>query len=524
LIPAVFAALLIVSPARPLLAIEPSEIYDRFGPAVVTIVGTEGVGSGFAIPPTGDVVTNYHVIQGQRALRIILRSGEERNVVAVLAQDPERDLAVLRVVPPMSATVVLGDSANAKPGTRVTAIASPRGLPQSVTDGIVSQIRSLTGITVLQTTAPISPGSSGGPLFNDRGEVIGVISFFLAKGQNLNFAVGINEVGRLLGGALASKRREPLSPTPNREAPEIPPRREVTRPPPTGQGTGAQYASEDGEPLSLMAGLNVAIRGRATDQSASDKMEMRGALYLQLGELYRHRAVGALSEAIRLDPRRANAYVLRGMAFLAIGQYQRAVEDTTEALRLGQDLWAVYDTRGDALLRLGDFQRAINDFREVLWGNPTSPTVYLRRSIAYWGLGRPDWAAADAETHLTRFGWQGRNAQFAALLAHLGYREAGRGADAARILEDAVRYTGSADWPGPLVRYFRRETTAAAVWALADTIGKQTEAYTYLGIDFARSGRASDALSYLRWVQENGDRRLIAYGLALIELRRLEGR
>lgn len=209
--------------ARPASALEPSEIYERWGAAVVTVTGSRNVGSGFAIPPTGYILTNAHVIRGESWLEVILPTGERRHVASVVMEDPSRDLAVLSVAPAPSTTVVLGDSDAAKVGERVVVIGSPRGLRQTVTDGILSQIRSPgeREITLLQTTAPISPGSSGGPLFNDRGEVIGIVSFSFRESQNLNFAVGINEVKKLLGIPLARGPSRSLPARPQGRAPEL---------------------------------------------------------------------------------------------------------------------------------------------------------------------------------------------------------------------------------------------------------------------------------------------------------------
>jgi len=123
--------------------LQPSEIYERWGAAVVTVVGTESVATGFAIPPRGYVVTNYHVVERQSWLQVLLRTGETRQVSSVIVQDPRRDLAVLVVSPPLASTVVLGDSDVTKVGQRVVVIGSPRGLSQTVTDGLLSQIRTL---------------------------------------------------------------------------------------------------------------------------------------------------------------------------------------------------------------------------------------------------------------------------------------------------------------------------------------------------------------------------------------------
>lgn len=183
-------------PASPL---EPREIYERWGGAVVTIEGPRGQATGFVIPPSGHIGTNWHVVGGQASLQVALRSMERRAVISVWMQDRERDLAVLSIDPTGLPRVVLGDSSAVRPGDRVVATGSPVGLTHSVTEGIISQVRMAGGITILQTQTPMSAGSSGGPLFNKDGEVIGINCFGVVGGQNLNFAVAVNELRALIG-------------------------------------------------------------------------------------------------------------------------------------------------------------------------------------------------------------------------------------------------------------------------------------------------------------------------------------
>jgi S1-C subfamily serine protease len=180
--------------------VEAASDVDRWGAAVVTVLTPTSTGTGFHVAPSGYIVTCAHVVQGQRDLRIRLRSGDVRHVTSVVLEDEARDLAVLRADVGTLPAVVLGDSDRVKAGDAVTAIGSPVGLEQTVTQGIVSQVRRmLGGVTILQTQTPVSPGNSGGPLFDATGAVVGIISFKHKGGENLNFAVGVNELHRLLG-------------------------------------------------------------------------------------------------------------------------------------------------------------------------------------------------------------------------------------------------------------------------------------------------------------------------------------
>lgn len=156
------------------------------------------LGSGFLISRDGWVVTNYHVIKSGSSAVIKLPDGSFFTVDGVLAFDKDRDVAVIKAHGNNFQILALGDSDRLEVGEEVVAIGSPLSLESTVSNGIVSGIRTDKGRTFLQITAPISHGSSGGPLFNMSGEVIGITSGALIGGENLNFAVPINDAKRLL--------------------------------------------------------------------------------------------------------------------------------------------------------------------------------------------------------------------------------------------------------------------------------------------------------------------------------------
>lgn len=188
----------------------PSRVAEQEGPAVAFVMvereGGESQGSGIAIDGAqGHFLTNWHVIQGIREGWVRVQGANWMPIVAVVAKDEHKDLAIVKAE--LGAQVIhearLGSVTGVKPGDPVVAIGNPLGEEFSVTDGIVSQIRNQEGYKVVQTTAPVSPGNSGGPLFNELGEVIGVVTFTkqdtARRAQNLNYAVAIDEAKPLLG-------------------------------------------------------------------------------------------------------------------------------------------------------------------------------------------------------------------------------------------------------------------------------------------------------------------------------------
>ena len=185
--------------------------------AVVSIVVSDkddhpvAQGSGFLISKDGNVVTNYHVIKDGSSAVVKLPSGALFLVDGVLASDEERDIAIIKAHGNDFRMLTLGDSDKLQVGEEVVAIGSPLSLESTVSNGIVSGKRTLTeeGRGFLQITVPISPGSSGGPLFNMAGEVVGITTSHLTGGENLNFAIPINDLKPLLMARFSKARLLP---------------------------------------------------------------------------------------------------------------------------------------------------------------------------------------------------------------------------------------------------------------------------------------------------------------------------
>lgn len=171
--------------------------------AVAYIETAFAQGSGFLISADGLLVTNFHVMMGADSATVIIGS-ETYNDVSVVASNSEYDIAVLKIPGENLDWLPLASGTNSVTlGEKVAAMGNPQGLRGSVSEGIVSTVeRKLDGVSfnLIQTTAPISPGSSGGPLLNMRGEVIGVNTMSHLEGQNLNFAVPVDLLHQVLRG------------------------------------------------------------------------------------------------------------------------------------------------------------------------------------------------------------------------------------------------------------------------------------------------------------------------------------
>ena len=176
-----------------------ADIVEGAIPSVVQIVvyditGAErGEGSGFFIGP-GKILTNAHVIESGYSAEVLSES-EYYDRVTILKSDSDIDLAVIKVDERSEVYLPLEQEQEIRPGERILAIGNPLGLEKTVSDGLISAIRGAPGgLQIIQISAPISPGSSGGPLLNQQGRVIGVTAATLSEGQNLNFAIGVRTI------------------------------------------------------------------------------------------------------------------------------------------------------------------------------------------------------------------------------------------------------------------------------------------------------------------------------------------
>lgn len=177
----------------------PGEFYKKAAPAVVLIElyndngDVAKVGSGFLVSADGKIVTNYHVVGHSKRATVRLANKDAYDDVQVLDVDKRKDIAVIKIKAVDLPVLTLGHSGAVEVGDKVLTLSNPLGvLDNTLSDGIVSGIREADGYHYFQMSAPISHGSSGGPVFNARGEVIGIAAATIEQGQNLNFAIPID--------------------------------------------------------------------------------------------------------------------------------------------------------------------------------------------------------------------------------------------------------------------------------------------------------------------------------------------
>ena len=181
-----------------------TDVVNKVFPATVLITAEDkngqpqSLGSGFLIAPN-IIATNFHVIENSYSGYVkFVNKDEIYEIEGVVGYDSVYDLALIKIGVNDGTPLPL-KSSNIDIGQKVFAIGNPLGLEGTISDGIISGLREFDNFSILQISAPISPGNSGGPVVNEFGEVIGVATFTFSEGQNINFAVPVKYLKELLG-------------------------------------------------------------------------------------------------------------------------------------------------------------------------------------------------------------------------------------------------------------------------------------------------------------------------------------
>ena len=375
---------------------------------------TLGLGSGFFVR-TDQIATNLHVIDGA-AQGTAKRVGQEMEyaIEGVTAMDEKNDLAILQVAAPDIQQLPLGDSDTVEIGDRVYVAGNPKGfLEGTFSDGIISGIRGDSTEKRIQITAPISPGSSGGPVLNRTGEVIGVSMMTIEGGQNLNFAIPSNYLKGLLARLGPAK---PLSEGKQSISAETYFLRAWVK----DQFGNYKGAITDYDKVIHLKPDDANVyynRGTANGKlgqytAAINDFDTAIRLKLDYADAYVARSmvkgsfgdskgvIADLDTAIRLKPDDAKTYIWRGMAKEIFGDSKGAIADLDTAIRLKPDDAKTYYRRGNAKFDLGQDDAAINDYDTAIRLKPDFARAYVGRGLAKHNLRRTMEAKQDFQTAL----------------------------------------------------------------------------------------------------------------------------
>jgi len=343
------------------------QIYEKVKDAVVVILAYDysdelaAQGSGVVLNDKGYVVTNYHVLSGSERLEIM--HGEEIiPYVDIIGIDVEKDILILKIEERKFPAVKVGDVKELKVGQRVYAIGSPMGFENTISEGIISGLRSYEELSknYIQITASISSGSSGGAVVNEKGELIGISTLTVRDGQNLNFAIPIDDVLSVEIGSYSKND-----------------------------------AFKDFELFDK--GLNATKRGNHID--AIEYYSLFIEKYPNMAGAYINRgfekcdlmdfesAIEDLNIAIELSPFSGTAYLNRAFAKYKLSDYRGAIQDCNNAIEINPYDSEAYYSRGTSKNKLKDYLGAIKDFNKAIEINPNDAEIYYNRGIAKYKLG-----------------------------------------------------------------------------------------------------------------------------------------
>jgi tetratricopeptide (TPR) repeat protein len=363
-------------------------------------------GSGFFIA-VDRVVTNRHVIDNAFRAEVHSYNGSVYPVRGVIAVDAEGDLALLRVeAPPNQVRPLLLDKTSPQEGESVVVIGNPFGLEGSVTNGIVSAVRDIpTFGRIIQITAPISPGSSGSPVVNMQGQVIGVASLQITGGQSVNFAIPSERISQLQSGTLLSLSDLVATTGRNKRAKAVQSFRD-----------GLSFLSKDDCVNALpyfekavesdsnyaeawaQAGFCKEKLGRHADAIEASKRAINlrpsAESYFNIGlanyylKQYRE-AVEGYRQSIKLDPyNAADAYYALGLVYRDWGRPDDEIQAYKQAIRLRQDYTSAYERLGSRYLKSKKYSEAIEVFKQISVLKPGDANAPNSMGEAYLEMGK----------------------------------------------------------------------------------------------------------------------------------------
>jgi tetratricopeptide (TPR) repeat protein len=364
-------------------------------------------GTGFFIDKSGGVITNYHVLHEASRSEIKTLDGRGYPIKGIVTEDQEGDLIRVSVDIPEEKVRPLPISPDQpEVGEKIVVIGTPLGLDQTVSDGIVSAIREIPGFgKIMQMTAPISPGSSGSPVLNMKGEVIGVATFLLLAGQNLNFAVPGERISKMSAGQGRSiaERTEKERKDQRAQATEL-------------YVTGLRYVWAGKFEMALpyfvetikwnpnhgqaffQIGYCLASMGKRQEAiepyQKALQLEPQNPIILNnlcgaYGNSGRYgEAVKSCQEAIQLKPDLAEAYNNLGWSYRQMGRYQDAIQSCKQAIRLQPDLATAHYNLGNGYAALKRYQEAADSYKQAIRIEFDYAEAHLNLGAAYNQMGR----------------------------------------------------------------------------------------------------------------------------------------
>ena len=383
-----------------------TSLVKKIQPAVVTVIAYDinnqvsNLGTGFFIDESGHLITNFHVLEGRYAAEVRTAAGKTYPVKFVIAENKSTDLIkVLVDIPKRDFKWVNVNAKTPEIAERVVVVGSPMGLDQTVSEGIVSSVREIPNVgNFFQISAPISPGSSGSPVMNLKGDVIGVATFQFIQGQNLNFAVA----GKSLLDLKPDKPRQTIS--------------EWTYYRSTQKPRLAEELCRKGFTFSINGQDQKAIKffKEATEKDPKNPMAWYGLGFCHAGLNNQKDAIKAYKQAIKMNPNDEISYFNLGNYYNKLEQYDDAIEAYKNVVRINPEFEAAHFNLGLIYSQLDRFDDGRQAFETVIRINPDAASAYYNVGLIYSQLGQYQ-EAIEANQQVIRI-----NADFAPAHFNLG--------------------------------------------------------------------------------------------------------
>ena len=339
-------------------ALTPSEVFEAVKDSVVVVKtfdakGKEkGMGSGVLLP-SGKVGTNCHVVEGGASFQV----GRNKTFIPATlhAGDRDKDICLLDAPGIKGRAAQLGKAVSLKVGEAVYAVGAPQGLELSLSDGIVSQLRG-DKAPLIQTTAAISPGSSGGGLFDAQARLVGFTTLYLEGGQSLNFAVPVEWLAEIKPGRVSLAKARGETDWLKRAA--------------------ALEARKDWKGLLEWC------------RQWTKAVPENPVAWFSLGVAYRklnryNDAIEAYRQALRINPELAEAWYNLGFAYSKLNRHNDAIEAFRQALRINPEDAKAWYNLGATYGKLNRHNDAIEAYRQALRIDPEYASAWYNLGVAY---------------------------------------------------------------------------------------------------------------------------------------------
>lgn len=376
-----------------------AEIFEEVSDSVVVVYGKNRQGDVISLASgvvlaAGEVITNCHVIKEIGDLSVKYKNGE--HAATRKHSDLDRDVCSLTVQGLKATAARLGATQTLKVGQRVYVIGAPRGLELTLSEGIISSLREVEGGRYIQITAPISAGSSGGGLFDEEGRLIGLPTFYLSEGQQLNFAVPVEWVKTLPQREAAAREAATAITAWVNRAIELEAKDEWS-----GLLHHAQRWTRD-RPSDDVAWFYLGIAYKKVNQTAKAIEAYRQAVLInpdfaggwsELGDTYAHtdqktKAIEAYRQVVRIKPNYVGGWYILSYAYERAGQSTQAIEAMQQRVRINPEDAGGWYQLGSKYSNAGQTAKAIVAYQQAVRINPDYTQVWYALGLAHGRTGQ----------------------------------------------------------------------------------------------------------------------------------------